>query len=296
MTLIVSHNFAGDTAAGSGLGTADTGQVWTTESGSWKRLGGKANGTTDGDITSISVGASNMLVESNVGAMATGKFYEVMARVKNIGDFYWAEARPDGSVSLQYAFGAPLIVSVAGVMPAIGGKLGIKCENTLISAFVNSVEVLSVSSTQLQNGALGTRAGYRHGADGVQILDYSIFRASDLLGANVLPTANAGPDQNVTTGSSVTLSGSGTDSDGTIASYAWTLTSKPATSTAVLAGTGSTRTFTADLAGTYVASLVVTDNVGGSSAADTVSIVAGPISSGFFFAAGGVYVPTTMII
>ena len=35
------------------------------------------------------------------------------------------------------------------------------------------------------------------------------------------PVANAGQDQTVSTGVTVTLSGSGADSDGTIASYLW---------------------------------------------------------------------------
>ena len=42
---------------------------------------------------------------------------------------------------------------------------------------------------------------------------------------NAAPTANAGGDQTVSEQSTVTLSGSGTDSDGTIASYSWTQTS-----------------------------------------------------------------------
>ena len=39
--------------------------------------------------------------------------------------------------------------------------------------------------------------------------------------ANVLPVVEAGADQTVSEGSAVSLSGSATDSDGTIASYSW---------------------------------------------------------------------------
>src|SRR5215467_6507558 len=43
---------------------------------------------------------------------------------------------------------------------------------------------------------------------------------------NILPTANAGSNQTVISGAAVTLDGSASsDSDGTIASYAWTQTS-----------------------------------------------------------------------
>jgi len=43
--------------------------------------------------------------------------------------------------------------------------------------------------------------------------------------ANKAPTANAGSDINIDEGSTVSLTGSGTDSDGTISSYSWSQTS-----------------------------------------------------------------------
>jgi hypothetical protein len=46
---------------------------------------------------------------------------------------------------------------------------------------------------------------------------------------NQLPTANAGSDQTIQLPTATaSLSGSGTDADGTIASYAWTKASGPA--------------------------------------------------------------------
>lgn len=92
--------------------------------------------------------------------------------------------------------------------------------------------------------------------------------------ANVAPTADAGPDQTVDELAAVTLDGTGsTDSDGTISSYTWTQT----------AGTGVTLdesnpampTFTApDLAAneTLTFELIVTDDDGADSGADTVDI------------------------
>jgi hypothetical protein len=86
---------------------------------------------------------------------------------------------------------------------------------------------------------------------------------------NVPPTANAGPNQSVYVGQQVTLTGSGTDTDGTIASYAWTQTSGPAVT---LAGAGANRTFTPTVAGSYVFALVVTDDDGAQSVPDAVTV------------------------
>lgn len=93
--------------------------------------------------------------------------------------------------------------------------------------------------------------------------------------ANVAPVSNAGADQLVTAGSLVTLSGSSSlDANGDPVTYQWTLTSRPAGSQAVLAGATSVApTFTADFAGTYVVSLVVSDGKA-SSAATTVTVIA----------------------
>lgn len=77
--------------------------------------------------------------------------------------------------------------------------------------------------------------------------------------ANRAPLANAGPAQTVAVRSTVTLSGSGTDADADVLSYAWTFT-KPAGSVAALTNAHvASTTFVADLPGTYTATLTVSD-------------------------------------
>ena len=92
---------------------------------------------------------------------------------------------------------------------------------------------------------------------------------------NVAPVANAGVAQNVAVGRVVTLDGSGSsDANSDPLTYAWSLTAKPSGSTSALASTTFVKpTFTADVAGTYVASLIVNDGKV-SSTAVTVSITA----------------------
>jgi hypothetical protein len=82
---------------------------------------------------------------------------------------------------------------------------------------------------------------------------------------NNAPVAVAGPDQNVLVGATVELDGSGSvDADGDLLSYSWSITSKPAGSTAELSYTNGVAddpapTFVADVAGVYVIGLVVGD-------------------------------------
>ena len=78
---------------------------------------------------------------------------------------------------------------------------------------------------------------------------------------NAPPVANAGADQLVLTGATVSISGSGTDSDGSIATYSWAQTGGGAVT---LAGANTaTLGFTAPAtAATLVFDLTVTDNLG----------------------------------
>jgi hypothetical protein len=94
---------------------------------------------------------------------------------------------------------------------------------------------------------------------------------------NVAPVANAGRAQNVVTGQLVTLDGrASSDANGDALAYTWTLTTRPAGSSAVLsASTTAQPTFAADRDGTYVAALVVTDGKLSSQPA-TVTVTAGP--------------------
>src|SRR6187402_196620 len=96
---------------------------------------------------------------------------------------------------------------------------------------------------------------------------------------NTAPIANAGSNQTVTSGVTVTLNGtSSNDPDGTIASYAWTQTAGTPTVT-LTSGTTSQPTFpapTVATAATFTFSLVVTDNRGATSPAAVVNVTVNP--------------------
>jgi len=90
--------------------------------------------------------------------------------------------------------------------------------------------------------------------------------------ANVVPVANAGALQNVIRGTIVTLDGSGTDTDGDILAYKWTLSAPPGSTAALSAASSPKPSFVADVSGAYTAVLVVNDGKADSaSAAVTVT-------------------------
>ena len=90
---------------------------------------------------------------------------------------------------------------------------------------------------------------------------------------NIPPVANAGADRTVAAGTLVQLDGSNSsDADGNVLTYRWALISRPAGSSATLSSASAVRpTFTADVAGIYVAQLIVQDSQS-VSAASTVTI------------------------
>lgn len=91
--------------------------------------------------------------------------------------------------------------------------------------------------------------------------------------ANQPPVAYPGADQTVEPWSLVALAGSGTDSDGTIKTYAWRQTAGAAVT---LTGSGANRTFTAPASmvqQTLVFELTVTDNGGLTNSAQTEVVV-----------------------
>jgi serine protease len=95
--------------------------------------------------------------------------------------------------------------------------------------------------------------------------------------ANTPPVANAGAARSVEAGSVVNLDGrASTDANGDAITYSWTITTRPAGSSAALSGaTTATPSLRPDVAGSYVVQLTVSDGRA-SSAPATVTITATP--------------------
>lgn len=97
-------------------------------------------------------------------------------------------------------------------------------------------------------------------------------------GTNAAPVAHAGAPQQVLVGAKVQLLGSqSSDANDKFLAFRWSMVSKPAGSSAVLADADTVGpSFTADVAGTYVASLIVRDQHGASGQASTTVTAAHP--------------------
>lgn len=96
--------------------------------------------------------------------------------------------------------------------------------------------------------------------------------------ANVAPTANAGADQTVDEETTVILSGNGTDSDGSITSYAWAQTT--GTSVTINGAETATASFDTPTTTTHLTltfQLTITDN-DGATASDTIDVVVNPVN------------------
>lgn len=179
-------------------------------------------------------------------------------------------------------------------------KFDVSIENNLVlnnydifqkvGAFTATKETFTVNVTDGVlsinfNGALADGGIDRPKISAIEILPSAV---------NQLPIANAGPDQTITLPTnSVTLNGSGTDADGTIAGYAWAKISGSGT---ITNSTAATTTITGLTEGVSIFQLVVTDDQGAASAADQITITVNPASlpTVYRINAGGAQVSNSM--
>jgi dienelactone hydrolase len=139
------------------------------------------------------------------------------------------------------------------------------------TATLTGTSTTNLTASNMVAGTYTFRLTVKDDSGGTSSDDVNVY-------VNYLPAANAGPDKSITLPTnSVTLIGSGSDSDGTISSYSW---SKVSGGTASLSGT-STANLTASnlLEGEYVFRLTVKDNRGGTKTDDAKVIVSPAIGS-----------------
>src|SRR5690606_13140899 len=99
-----------------------------------------------------------------------------------------------------------------------------------------------------------------HAYHSPNVYEWMMKQVNKRNGSNNIPTANAGSDKSVSAGSKLSLTGSGSDSDGSIVSYRWTKIGGPSAS---IANANSAKATISGLSeGTYYFRLQVTDDDG----------------------------------
>lgn len=244
--------------------------------------------TTGGDawLLSKSVGTSDSSTAASGTLSASQKWHIAVAVVNGTQD---ATPTLTQTTALSGTPGVPAITPVAAncldlVMAGlIGGSGTGAIVSTPSSGFTEDLDNSTATggnevAVYVEHKQLVGQAGTSQGATTITAAPTArayVFRVTVASASNVAPTANAGTDQTgVEPYATVTLNGTGSsDSDGTIASYAWTQTA--GTTVTLSSSTAASPTFTAPAkvaAGTLTFSLVVTDNLGATSTADTVNV------------------------
>ena len=193
-------------------------------------------------------------------------------------------------VTITAASGNSAPVANAGVAQNVSVGAIVKLDGSK-SADVNSYDFLTykwvltskpLTSAAVVSSATASLATFTAGVVGIYVANLVVNDGTvDSAAAQIIitaaignsaPVANAGVAQNVLAGARVTLDGSkSTDANNDLLTYRWVLFSSPMGSAAELSsGTAARPAFTADLAGTYVASLVVNDGKTDSSIATVV--------------------------
>jgi hypothetical protein len=195
----------------------------------------------------------SLVVTDNDGAVSVADTVSISVNTPPVAD-----AGPDRQVSIA--------VGQSSIDVTLDGSASFDSDGTIASyAWTGTLDPADVETPTVNLGA-----GQYTFVLTVTDNDGAVSEADTMVvNVNVPPVADAGPDRQVSiavgqTSIDVTLDGNASsDSDGTIASYAWTGTLDPADVVNPTVNLG---------AGEYTFVLTVTDNDGAVSAADTVTI------------------------
>jgi VCBS repeat-containing protein len=246
----------------------------------------------DGDLlttnltVNVSHGSMSLSTDGSFGYVPAPNFHGTDSFTYRAYDGVAYSAEATVSITVTPANDAPTLNSIGGKTVSEGSLLSF----TVSGTDPDIGDTLAYSATGLPSGStLNSVTGVFSWTPGFnQSGDYSVtFNVTDAGGlsasevvtitvtnVNQAPAANAGANQSVNEGATVTLNGSGTDPDGTIASYSWTQTAGAAVT--LSSATAAQPTFTAPSVGpagtTLTFRLVVTDDLGLASAPSTTSV------------------------
>jgi len=152
-------------------GITDTGHTWTPRIGTWGTTGTRLYSVSaaDNDQVTLELGSTEQQVAARPYGVGTNKYPELLLRWSSTGTHYWAEATPDGKVSLLRRVNdtfTTLAATAAGVI-ADGALLAARVVEvsggTQITAYLNGAQVITTLDTA-GTRPMGTSMGLRHGA------------------------------------------------------------------------------------------------------------------------------------
>jgi arabinogalactan endo-1,4-beta-galactosidase len=203
---------------------------------------------------------------------------------------FWVNAIDAGSLTRANASLSVMAGALANVSSQ-GQRDGVLVRNK-VAVGVNFTDALLRAPLNGYNGSIAAGQARAMLASVTADTNTSEFQAVvdalvTSLAAQVRPIASAGNDQQVAVGALATLDGSASTNAGQALTYAWSMTSAPSGSAALLASPTSVKTsFVADLAGTYQVSLVASDAKYSSAPATAT------VKSGAPLALGGIIMDT----
>jgi RHS repeat-associated protein len=259
---------------------ANAGPDQTVEVGNVVRLDGSGSTDADGDqlafhwsFTSLPPGSQAAFVDSAaVAPLFTTDLPGVYVAQLSVRDAQSAEA--SDSVTISTINSPPLanagadrtarvgeIVTLSGAGSSDVDGDALQYRWSVSSRPAGSAATLADSSSVRPSIGIDRRGDYV-----IQLIvnDGTVDSEADTVTistGNVRPVANAGVDRSIFVGTPVQLDGSGSsDVDGDALRYAWSLTVRPPGSLATLTDPAAVNpTFVADVAGAYVAQLIVED-------------------------------------
>ncbi|MDB5278073.1 MAG: C-terminal target protein [Ferruginibacter sp.] len=248
----------------------------------WTKIAGPAGGTiTTAGAATTSVGNLvqgtynfELMVTDNKGAKSKDVITVVVSAANN-NKAPVANAGTDKTITLPVntvtlqGSGTDADGTIAGYTwakisgPAGGTIADSKAASTTISNLVKGAYNFVLTVTDNKGAS---------SKDSVKVIVNAAVVTTTNPGANKAPVANAGTDKTVTLPiNTVTLTGSGTDADGTIIGYTWAKISGPAGGTIATSNAAST-TINSLVQGAYNFVLTVTDNKGAVSK-DSVKVI-----------------------
>ncbi|UAY51203.1 T9SS type A sorting domain-containing protein [Ferruginibacter albus] len=255
------------TVALTGSGTDTDGTIasyaWTKLSGGTATITSASSATTT--ITSLVQGTYQFVLTVTDNNGATGKdTIQIIVKAANISPI--AKAGTDQTIQLPTS-----TVTLTGSGTDADGTIASYAWSKLSggTATITSSSAATTTITSLVQGTYQfvLTVTDNQGATGKDTIQIIVNAAA----VNKAPVANAGTDQTIQLPvSTVTLTGSGMDADGSIASYAWTkLSGGTAT---ITSASSATTTITSLVQGTYLFVLTVTDNQG-ATGKDTIQVI-----------------------